>query len=539
MQLRADARTAHDGGGAPKDTTRQRLLVVSNRLPVVLERDEHGALRGKPGSGGLVSALLPVLRDRGGTWIGWSGLAQQGTDAEVDRALDEAGRAFGFRLRGVPLTEAQVRDYYEGFANRVIWPLFHDSVDRCHFDPAWWDCYQHVNEKFADAVLQAGAADFTWIHDYQLIGVAQCLRARQEAAGASADAASDAPPEAGADKPVRARLGFFLHIPFPPLDLYLRLPWRFQLLRMLLAHDIVGFQTLRDRNNFAECVRRLLPEVRLVGRGHLLAAQLEERQCVVGVFPISIDFASYARHAAQPAVAQEVARLKSAFPADRQLILGVDRLDYTKGLPERLRAFDALLRLHPELVQKVSLIQVVVPSREDIAEYAGLKAEVERLVSEINGRWTLPGGWVPIQYVYRPLTRTDLLAWYRCCQIALITPLKDGMNLVAKEFCACSLEEDSVLVLSEFAGAAAQLHGGALIVNPHDLLGVAQALHTAVTMPLSERRGRMRRLRRGISERSVFWWVNTFLRAAIARDLSDFQRPDDYAPQDAVEALTV
>lgn len=543
----APARLADASGGSSSGAAapRQRLLVVSNRLPVVLEREPDtdpaapGALRGKPGSGGLVSALLPVLRDRGGTWIGWSGLAQQGTDAEVDRALDEAGRAFGFRLRGVPLTEAQVRDYYEGFANRVIWPLFHDSVDRCHFDPAWWDCYQHVNEKFADAVLQAGAADFTWIHDYQLIGVAQCLRARQEAAGASADAASDAPPEAGADKPVRARLGFFLHIPFPPLDLYLRLPWRFQLLRMLLAHDIVGFQTLRDRNNFAECVRRLLPEVRLVGRGHLLAAQLEERQCVVGVFPISIDFASYARHAAQPAVAQEVARLKSAFPADRQLILGVDRLDYTKGLPERLRAFDALLRLHPELVQKVSLIQVVVPSREDIAEYAGLKAEVERLVSEINGRWTLPGGWVPIQYVYRPLTRTDLLAWYRCCQIALITPLKDGMNLVAKEFCACSLEEDSVLVLSEFAGAAAQLHGGALIVNPHDLLGVAQALHTAVTMPLSERRGRMRRLRRGISERSVFWWVNTFLRAAIARDLSDFQRPDDYAPQDAVEALTV
>jgi trehalose 6-phosphate synthase len=531
MQLRADAQTANDGGGAPRSTPRQRLLVVSNRLPVVLEREPdpsnaaaRGALHAKPGSGGLVSALLPVLRDRGGTWIGWSGLAQGADDAEVDGALDEAGRAFGFRLRGVPLTEAEVRGYYEGFANRVIWPLFHDSVDRCTFEPAWWDCYQQVNEKFADAVAQAGAADFTWIHDYQLIGVAQCLRARQAAGASETDS--------------RARLGFFLHIPFPPLDLYLRLPWRFQILRMLLAHDVIGFQTLRDRNNFTDCVRRLLPDVRLVGRGHLVAAQSGERQVLVGVFPISIDFGSYARHAAAPAVAREVERLKAAFPPDRQLILGVDRLDYTKGLPERLRAFDALLRQHPELSQKVSLIQVVVPSREDIAEYAGLKGEVERLVSEINGRWTLPGGWVPIQYVYRPLNRTTLLAYYRCCQVALITPLKDGMNLVAKEFCACSLEEDSVLVLSEFAGAAAQLHGGALIVNPHDLNGVAQALHTAVTMPLSERRGRMRRLRRGISERSVFWWVNTFLRAAISRDLSDFQRPDDYAPQD-VDALTL
>lgn len=515
--------------GALPTRGRQRLMVVSNRLPVVLARGEDGALTGTPGSGGLVSALLPVLRDRGGTWIGWSGIASNAEDhGAVASALDAAGQDFGFRLHGVPLDDTEVHDYYEGFSNRVIWPLFHDSVDRCRFEPRWWQTYQRVNERFADTIDDMGAADFTWVHDYQLMAVASALRARR--------AAREGPPSPG---PVTITLGFFLHIPFPPPDLYLRLPWRFQLLRMLLAYDVLGFQTLRDRNNFAQCVRRLLPEVQMSGRGNLMGAQVERRQCLVGVFPISIDFATYARHAASAQVAQEVTRLKQAFPVDRQLMLGVDRLDYTKGLPERLRAFDALLAAHPEHVQRVTLIQVVVPSREDIDEYAGLKAEVERLVSEINGRWTVPGGWVPIQYVYRPLTRTDLLAYYRCCQIALVTPLKDGMNLVAKEFCACSLEEDSVLVLSEFAGAAAQLHVGALMVNPHDREGVAQALHTALMMPLSDRRGRMRRLRRGISERTVFWWVNSFVRAAIARDLSDFQRADDYTPQDQTEAVAI
>ena len=525
-----DAKPQRDPtSGALPARTRQRLMVVSNRLPVVLARGDDGSLACTPGSGGLVSALLPVLRDRGGTWIGWSGIANNADEhGAVASALDAAGRDFGFRLSGVPLDDTEVHDYYEGFSNRVIWPLFHDSVDRCHFEPRWWLAYQRVNARFADAIEEIGAADFTWVHDYQLMAVAAALRARRSA--------REGPPAPG---PTPANLGFFLHIPFPPPDLYLRLPWRFQLLRMLLAYDVVGFQTVRDRNNFAQCVRRLLPEVQLFGRGHLMGAQIERRQCLLGVFPISIDYASYARHAASPQVAQEVQRLKQAFPPDRQLILGVDRLDYTKGLPERLRAFDTLLTAHPEHAQKVTLIQVVVPSREDIDEYAGLKAEVERLVSEINGRWTLPGGWVPIQYLYRPLTRTDLLAYYRCCQIALVTPLKDGMNLVAKEFCACSLEEDSVLVLSEFAGAAAQLHVGALMVNPHDREGVAQALHTALMMPLSERRSRMRRLRRGISERTVFWWVNNFLRAAIARDLSDFQRPDDYTPQDEMEAVAV
>jgi trehalose 6-phosphate synthase len=499
-------------------SARQRLLVVSNRLPVVLEADGEGHLTAQPGSGGLVSALLPVLRHRGGTWVGWAGLAASDDNGkQIDRALAEAGRDFGFRLRGVPLSEAEVHEFYEGFSNSVLWPLFHDMPERCRFEPAWWEAYQRVNRRFADSVMECGETELVWIHDYQLIGVAAALR------------------EQGS----RARLGYFLHIPFPPLDIYLRLPWRFQLLRLMLAHDLLGFQTLRDRNNFVQCVRRLLPEVRLVGRGHLLAAQVDNHVTRIGVFPISIDYGSYARRACVQPVIDEVRRLREAFPPDRQLLLGVDRLDYTKGVPQRLRAFDALLAAHPELVRRVSFIQVIVPSREDIAEYGSLKSDVERLVSEINGRYTQPGGWVPIQYVYRSLSPTELLAFYRCCQIAVITPLKDGMNLVAKEFCACSVDEDSVLLLSEFAGAAAQLHAGALIVNPHDIQGVAAALHAAVVMSQEERRTRMRRLRRSIAERDVFWWVNNFLRAVIARDLSDFPQPDDYQPQDQPEYSVV
>ena len=309
---------------------RQRLLVVSNRLPIVLEPDGGHALVARPGSGGLVSALLPVLRHRGGTWVGWAGMASdEGNEAALANALAEAGREFGFGLEGVPVSTAEVRDYYEGFSNRVLWPLFHDMPERCRFEASYWDAYQRVNDRFADVLLRTGGAELTWIHDYQLIGTATAMRARGWT----------------------GRLGFFLHIPFPPPDMYLRLPWRFQILRMLLAHDLIGFQTLRDRTNFVACVRRLLPEVKLVGRGHLIAAERfdptesladnENRpQARIGVFPISIDNAGYVRRAQSPQVRELADRLRRNFPPDRQLILGVDRLDYTKGIPERLRAFD-------------------------------------------------------------------------------------------------------------------------------------------------------------------------------------------------------
>jgi trehalose 6-phosphate synthase len=336
----------------------------------------------------------------------------------------------------------------------------------------------------------------------------------------------------------RSRLGFFLHIPFPSPDVFLKCPWRFQILHALLGFNLIGFQTLRDHRNFIQCLRRLLVDVSVRGKGHSNRLFYDDREIHAGVFPIGIDFDAYATRSRLAEVQDEIARLRQALPG-RQLILGIDRLDYTKGIPYRLKAFRHALERHPELCEKVTFIQVVVPSREDIPEYHGLKSEIETLVGEINGRFTHPGGWVPIHYVFRTLTQVELLAYYRAAQIAFITPLKDGMNLVAKEYCACSVDEDCVLILSEFAGAAAQLQRGAILVNPYDIEGMADALALACKMPLAERRRRMRMLRRGIRRENVFWWANSFLQAAFSRNIEDFPLAPDYTPREIIDTLSV
>jgi trehalose 6-phosphate synthase len=328
----------------------------------------------------------------------------------------------------------------------------------------------------------------------------------------------------------KARIAFFLHIPFPPLDVYVKLPWRFQLLHALLAYDLVGFQTLRDRRNFLQCVRALIHEARAIGKGQIVSIQHGGREVRIGAFPIGIDYNDFVKRASTPEVTQKAEALRAQLP-NRQLILGVDRLDYTKGIPWRLEAFRNALTRYPELRERVTLVQVVIPSREDIPRYHELKTRIEGLVGEINGQFTQPGGWVPIHYVFRSIENTDLLAYYRAAEIALVTPLKDGMNLVAKEYCACSIEEDCVLILSEFAGAAPQLQGGALLVNPYDVEGVADAMRLAFHMPSDERRGRMRRMRRAIRKQEIYWWADSFLRAAIAKDLSAFPLPSDYVPR--------
>jgi trehalose 6-phosphate synthase/phosphatase len=289
----------------------------------------------------------------------------------------------------------------------------------------------------------------------------------------------------------------------------MKLPWRAPLLDALLAYDLVGFQTAHDRRNFLACA-------------HTLGRDPQPERS--GAFPISIDYNAFMRRAAAGDVAAKARELHLLLPR-RKLVLGIDRLDYTKGIALRLRAFQDLLVRHPEMRGRVSLIQVVVPSREDIPQYREMKTEIEQLVGRINGEFARPGAWVPVWYEYRSLSRLELLAYYRAADIALITPLKDGMNLVAKEYCACSIEEDCVLILSEFAGAAAQLASGALLVNPYDIRGVAEAIRIAHSMPAEEREARMRRMRRSIRRQDVFWWVDSFLRAAISRDLRHFPVP--------------
>ena len=491
------------------DTT--RLTVVSNRLAIVVDQDQDGQRTITSGSGGLVTALGPVLRDRGGQWIGWLGSNLQGSldEAALEELLDQGSRETGYTLKPVELSEEEIQKYYFGFSNEILWPLFHDLPSRCNFDPAYWKVYEQVNDKFAQAVAAYTSEDedYVWVQDYQLILVAASLKKMG----------------------VERHTGFFLHIPFPPLDGFVRLPWRFQILNALLQYDLVGFQTARDRRNFMDCVRMLMPQSRVVGHGHVSRCLTPDREVLVGTFPISIDFKQFAESAGSREV-QDQAWIIHANLAERQLILGVDRLDYTKGIPLRLQAFANALERYPNLRRKATLIQVVVPSREEVPEYEALKRDIERLVGEINGRFT-EVGWTPIHYIYRSLNRVELLAYYRTCEIALVTPLKDGMNLVAKEFCACSIENNGVLILSEFAGAAPQLQGGALLVNPFDIEGVADAIHQACTMDAANRHTRMEKMRRSIQKHNIFHWVNAFLRAGIHKDLNQFPQAEFFVPK--------
>jgi trehalose 6-phosphate synthase len=489
----------------------KRLTVVSNRLAIVVDKGGEGQWQVRPGSGGLVTALGPVLRDRGGQWIGWLGsnLREMLDQDTLNGLLEQGSRETGYSLKPVELSQEEIEKYYFGFSNEILWPLFHDLPSRCNFDPSYWRVYDQVNAKFAEVVAAntSEEEDYAWIHDYQLILVADHLKKMG----------------------VERRTGFFLHIPFPPLDGFIRLPWRFQILRALLQYDLVGFQTVRDRRNFMDCVRTLIPESRFVGHGHVLRCLTPERDILIGTFPISIDFKQFAEFASTKEVQDEAWIIHANLP-DRQLILGVDRLDYTKGIPLRLQAFANALERYPDLRRKTSLIQVVVPSREEVPEYEALKSEIERLVGEINGRFT-EVGWTPIHYIYRSLNRIELMAYYRTCEIALITPLKDGMNLVAKEFCACSIENNGVLILSDFAGAAAQLHHGALMVNPFDIEGMADVIHRACTMTVAERQRRMEKLRRSIQRYDIFRWVNAFLQAAVNQDLEEFPQAELFVPK--------
>jgi trehalose 6-phosphate synthase len=480
-----------------------RLIVVSNRLPFVIRRkeDEHWELIS--GTGGLVTALTPVLRNCGGVWVGWPG--NLGACEECAALLRTAGEEAGFDFRPVALNPRDYDLYYNGYANESLWPLFHDLQSQCRFKPEYWEAYLRVNQAFAHAVLgNLQPDDFIWVHDYQLMSMARFLRM-----GAPGNP-----------------LAFFLHIPFPPLDIFVKLPERHELLHDLLQFDLVGLQTQRDRRNFIQCVRALVPAAQVRGTGALHSITLGERIMQVGAFPIGIDYRAFARQASAEAVARKAWIIHEALP-NRQMVLGIDRLDYTKGIPQRMEAFRNLLERYPDLHGRINLIQVVVPSRVGIPKYDALKREIEGLVGEINGQFT-GLNWVPIHYIYRQLNEEELLAYYRTAEIALITPLKDGMNLVSKEFCACSLEENSVLILSQFAGSAAQLGRGALLVNPYDVKQTANAIYRAFHMPPEERRHHMRIMRRNIRHQNIYKWVDSFIQAAINKELDFFPQNEDF-----------
>jgi trehalose 6-phosphate synthase/phosphatase len=458
-----------------------RVVIVSNRLPVTLMPSCNG-FEVQPSAGGLVSALLPVFKDNGGTWAGWPGTAY---DPEVEKTLRREC-APQYSLEPVFLSHQEKQQYYDGCCNAIIWPLFHDLQCRCNFDPGYWSAYCDVNDKFADVIFRcAGKDDLIWVHDFHLMLLGDCLRARG----------------------VRTKIAYFHHIPFPPPDIFEKLPWKTEILLGLMQFSKLGFQTDHDRRNFVSCLRSFLKGVHIRHIGRKFLVRADNLVAEVGTFPISIDFQDLAEESATDGVLTRAEEVRHSF-GGRQLVLGVDRLDYTKGIQERLRSFRTLLDSEPGLCGRVNFLQLTVPSRENIPEYREYKISIDRLVSEINARYGRPG-WSPITYLHRCVSKPELLALYRAADVALVTPLKDGMNLVAKEFCAARNDERGVLVLSKFAGSAAELKSGALLINPYDFEGVASALSTALKMPVPEQQRRMRSMRAAVEQNDVYTWCNS------------------------------
>jgi alpha,alpha-trehalose-phosphate synthase [UDP-forming] len=470
-----------------RDQSHRRLIVVSNRLPVRLDQDDREQWRASLASGGLVTALSPVLKRRGGVWVGWPGTTSGEADA-LQAALDAACEEWPYGLVPVCLDDLEVRNFYRGFANEIVWPLFHDCFNLCNFDPRYWDAYKTANRKFARTVANVVRPDdVLWVHDYHLMDAGRELRRLG----------------------VENKVGFFTHIPFPTPDIFRRLPWREEILTGLLDYDLIGFQLARDAVHFSDCLSELVGSER--GGAGLYKDASSPAPTKVGHFPISIDFGEFAEQAASEQVRDRAADLK-AENQHRQLILGVDRLDYSKGLLEKLAGFRYALEHYPELRGRITLIQHVVPSREKVPEYRSLRLRIERTVSEINGHFSEPG-WIPVHYHFQTLQREELCAYYQACDICLVTSMKDGMNLVAKEYCAAQASSPGVLILSEFTGSAAELGEHALQVNPFDVVALAAAIYGAAAMDRRERAERMRRLREHVRRHDVHHWVDRYLEA--------------------------
>lgn len=457
--------------------TQADFVVVANRLPV--DRDDEGGWRHSPG--GLVTALEPVMRKRDGAWVGWPGKADLELDPlEVD----------GILIVPVALSAAEVENYYEGFSNDTIWPLYHDVIAAPRYKRIWWDTYVAVNRRFAKAAADVAAPDATvWVQDYQLQLVPALLR------------------ELRPD----LTIGYFHHIPFPAYGIFAQLPWRRQVLEGLLGADVIGFQRVADAGNFARAVRRQFHYETRASGIRVPTPDGGTRLALAKAFPISIDADSYIELAQREDVRARAAEIRASLGNPRKILLGVDRLDYTKGIRHRLKAFGELLGDGSLSVEDVTLVQVASPSRERVEAYMQLRDEIELTVGRINGDHDTMGH-TAIRYLHQAYPREEMVALYLAADVMLVTALRDGMNLVAKEYVATRTDNRGVLVLSEFAGAADEL-GSALLINPHDIDGVKDAIRRAIDMPAAEQGRRMRALRRRVLEHDVEDWSRSFLTA--------------------------
>lgn len=447
-----------------------KLIVVANRLPV--SRGKDGAW--SPSTGGLVTALVPILQRHAGSWIGWSG---------DDQKISKIPAVNGVPMRPVNLTSDEIDTYYNGFSNRTLWPLYHDAIRTPEFDQTWWPQYVKVNERFARAAA-AGASpgDVIWVHDYHLQLVPQMLREMRPS----------------------VKIGMFLHIPFPPEELFSWLPWREHILKGLLGADLIGFQTASDARNFSRAARDYTD-----AEGTDTELRHEGRKVIVNSFPISIDFDWFEQQALTEEVKEQADLVRRRLGFKRKILLCVDRLDYTKGIDTRLSAFDHMLRRGRFSADDCVLVQIAAPSREPVFEYAEMRTRIEQLVGRINGEFSEPGR-VAVHYFRRGFTREQIMPYYVAADAMLVTPLRDGMNLVCKEYIAARVENSGVLVLSEFAGAARQLRRS-LIVNPRDIEGMANAMEEAISMTALEARQRMSILRTMVRRHDVHEWADQFL----------------------------
>ena len=451
------------------------LVVVSNRLPVDRLVDDNGNVTYRRSPGGLVTAVEPVMQKNGGAWIGWDGGVDSPEDPiEVD----------GICLVPVALSAKEMEEFYEGFSNATLWPLYHDVVEKPAFHREWWDAYVEVNRRYAKrAADMAAEGALVWVHDYQLQLVPSMLREQR--------------PD--------LRIGFFLHIPFPPTELFVQLPWRRQILEGLLGADLVGFQRPGGAQNFVRLVRQ-----RVGHKTHRDSVYLPDGRTVqADAFPISIDFSGLSELSQSDKVIARAKEIREQLGNPRHLLLGIDRLDYTKGLYRRLRAFGELLRDGSLKVEDAVFLQVATPSRERVEEYRKLRDEIDRLVGRINGDYGRIGR-PAISYLHSSFPKDELAALYRAADIMVVTPLRDGMNLVAKEYVACRADGDGALVLSEFAGAADELKQ-AFLVNPYDINGMKSAMLAAVQAEPKELTKRMKALRKTVQDHDVVDWAAQFM----------------------------
>jgi trehalose 6-phosphate synthase len=457
------------------------VVVVANRLPVDQVTDPDGSTRWQRSPGGLVTALEPFVAGRGGAWVGWSGSAGE---------APEPFESGGMSLVPVELSEEEVDRYYEGMSNASLWPLYHDVVEKPEYHRTWWDSYVQVNKRFADRTAEvAGEGAIVWVHDYQLQLVPAMLRQRR--------------PD--------LTIGFFLHIPFPPYELFTQLPWRSAIVEGLLGADLVGFQRPSAAINFVQLARRLheLPTRKQQ------VIEYDGRTVTARAFPISIDVAAFDQLANSPEVVARAAEIRTELGNPDKIVLGVDRLDYTKGIGVRLNAFQELLEDGAVETPSTVFVQVATPSRERVEHYVHMRETIEQQVGHINGVFGTLGG-PAVHYINQSVPREELVALYRAADVMLVTPYRDGMNLVAKEYVAARGDLGGALVLSEFTGAAAELKQ-AFLVNPHDIAGVKNQLIRALRVEPEEGAKRMRAMRRHLFRNDLDHWASSFFDALKAQ----------------------